>query len=163
MNGTCPFIYKDADMTPPSHGMIYGVCNSDNATPEKHNHITIIKYIRCSCTSSLKIQLTPTLVEDNHILHTNTCIICFIGEQCMRTRKRMSTCELVSLNLYKSTYVLVIKFAALVVSIDLIKCHGFSSLNCQQASATGSLRKPKLKATNFMQQKLQNSTTFGQL
>ena len=43
------------DLTPPSDGMIYIGCKQDSATPDKHYHVTVNKYSRCSCASILKM------------------------------------------------------------------------------------------------------------
>ena len=34
---------EEMDLTPPSDGKIYIVCNRDNTTPNEHNHIILNK------------------------------------------------------------------------------------------------------------------------
>lgn len=48
-------IVEKLDSIPPSDRRIYVVCNQDITTPNEHNHITLNKYPKCSCTCFLKM------------------------------------------------------------------------------------------------------------
>lgn len=48
-------IVEKVDLTPPSDGKIYVVCNRGNATPNKHYDITFEKYPISSRISFLKV------------------------------------------------------------------------------------------------------------